>query len=175
MCFKIKYLIISVCSFLVYSCGPNSKEKVLKQEYKKIIEQYIDEDSLNHISYMILPVSECVKNDPSLKGFVIGPLYKYPWNSFKEERCCQVHCYKGKRIYLYTNVADLFEMPIAQDSVEYCKRDTCLLVDDIYLTDASLNYFKRAWLMKYSNGKLVSQKNIDTLFLPIIKKDRPID
>jgi hypothetical protein len=163
-------------SITLMSCHKTSpKESLLKQEYIKLIEQYIDEDSLNHTSYMILPVSECIKNDPSLKGFLIGPLYRYPWQSFKEERCYQVHCYKGKRIYLLTNIADLLDLPINQDSIEYCQRDSCLLVDDIYAIDACLNYFKRAWLMTASDGNVISQKDIDSLFLPKIKKDLPCE
>lgn len=160
---------------LMCSCETSTKTVTLKQDYINLVEQYIDQDDSNHISYIILPVSECVKNDPSLKGFVIGPLYSHLWNSFKEERCHQVYCYKGKNIYLYTSVSDLFDLPINQQSVEYCKRDSCFLFEDVCSTEASLNYFRRAWLMSISGHNVVFQKNIDTLFLPIIKKDTPMD
>ena len=154
----------------MFSCETSTKCVILKQDYIKFIELYINEDSQNHISYIILPVSECVKKDSSLKGFVIGPLYSHPWNSFKEERCNQVYCYKGKKIYLYTNVSDLFDIP-NNHSIEYCKRDSCFLLEDVCSTEASLNFFRRAWLMTVSDKKVIIQNNIDTLFLPVIKKD----
>ena len=77
-----KYTFIIICAISIYSCKSRSTNDLLKPNCKNIIEQYIDNDSLKHISYMIMPVNECIRNQASLSGYVIGPLYENIWNSF---------------------------------------------------------------------------------------------
>ncbi|MBO4482912.1 MAG: hypothetical protein J5735_03765 [Prevotella sp.] len=119
---------------------------------------------------MIMPVNECIRNQASLSGYVIGPLYDNIWNSFKEERCYKVYSYKGKNVYLYTNLSDLIEFQADKQPIKYCKRDSIPFIDGLSY-DPSLNYFKRAWVISINDNKISHKTDVDKLFLPVIIKD----
>ena len=117
-----------------------------------------------------MPVNECIRNQASLSGYVIGPLYDNIWNSFKEERCYKVYSYKGKNVYLYTNLSDLIEFQADKQPIKYCKRDSIPFIDGLSY-DPSLNYFKRAWVISINDNKISHKTDVDKLFLPVIIKD----
>ena len=117
-----------------------------------------------------MPVNECIRNQASLSGHVIGPLYDNIWNSFKEERCYKVYSYKGKNVYLYTNLSDLIEFQADKQPIKYCKRDSIPFIDGLSY-DPSLNYFKRAWVISINDNKISHKTDVDKLFLPVIIKD----
>ena len=119
---------------------------------------------------MIMPVNECIRNQASLSGYVIGPLYDNIWNSFKEERCYKVYSYKGKNVYLYTNLSDLIKFQADKQPIKYCKRDSIPFIDGLSY-DPSLNYFKRAWVISINDNKISHKTDVDKLFLPVIIKD----
>ena len=164
-----KFTFIILCSISICSCKSRSTNDLLKSNCKDIIEQYIDNDSLKHISYMIMSVNECVRNQASLSGYVIGPLYDNMWNSFKEEKCHKIYSYKGKDVYLYTNLSDLIEFHTDKQPVKYCKRDSVSFIDS-FTNNPTFNYFKRAWVISINDNKIY-KTDVDKLFLPVIKKD----
>ena len=165
-----KYTFIIICTISIYSCKSRSTYDLLKPNCKNFIEQYIDNDSLKHISYMMMSANECIRNQASLSGYVIGPLYDNMWHSFKEERCHKVYSYKGKVVYLYTNLSDLIEFHAEKQPIRYCKRDSIPFMDS-FSNDPSINFFKRAWIISINDNKISHKTDVDKLFLPVIIKD----
>ena len=47
---------------------------------------------------MIMSANECIRNQASLSGYVIGPLYDNMWHSFKEGRVFIYQSFRFNRI-----------------------------------------------------------------------------
>ncbi len=163
----LKYLFIFVCVISFFSCE-RKNYGFLKKENMNVIEKYIDSDSLSHTSYLIMSVNECVRNNQSLSGFVIGPLYANMWPSFKEERCHEIYLYKGKHIYLYTHLSDILEFPPKEQPISYCEKESYSIGNE-YSKALIASYFKKAWIVSFSDNKVLQKSNVDQLFLPKIE------
>ena len=163
----LKCLFILLCVISFSSCE-RKNYGILKKDSMRVIEKYIDSDSLSHTSYLIMSVNECVRNNQSISGFVIGPLYASMWPSFKEERCHEIYSYKGKIIYLYTHISDMLEFPPKDQSIRYCEKESYSKGDD-FPQVSIVNYFKKAWLISFSDNKVLQKSNVGQLFLPKIE------
>ena len=166
----VKCLFFVVLILSVYSCEKKTYG-ILKNNNTNIIEQYVDSDTIFHTSYLIISANECARNNYSLSGFVIGPLYVNIWPSFKEERCREIYSYKGKHIYLYTQISDILELPMGKRPIRYCEKDSNPSESD-YSKAPIVNYFKKAWLISFSDNKILKKSNVEHMFLPEIKEEK---
>ena len=88
----------------------------------------------------------------------------------------------GKRVYMLSQFSELFEN---NDTTweNTCKLDKFVLLrehhkEEIYPKDPSsniINYLCRANLVSKSNGKIIVNTRHDTLVLPVIKEDYPVE
>lgn len=163
------YFVISLILFS--SCQSKLRNGfVLKQELIDSIKYYIDKDSFNHSSYLLLYAEEILHNGNVHNGLLIGPMYRNILPSYKESEYVKIIEYNKKTVYLYLLFAQFVAIPVQNDvKIEYCNQDSVLYYKTKHSHSPIINYFKRASLLYYKDEKLYIKEDIDSLFLPKIE------
>lgn len=168
----MKNLFCFVLFLVMFSaCQSKLRNKfVFKQEFIDSIQYYIDIDSGNHSSYLLLSADGIIHHGNVHNGFLIGPMYNNIHPSYKESDYLELIEYNKKKVYLYLPFAQFLIIPNKHASkIDYCKQDSVLYYKTEYSHNPIINYLKRASLLYYSGERLFINESIDSLFLPKIE------
>ena len=165
---NILYLFLLI---LFSACHDESELKhVIKQELIDSIQCYIDKDSCNHPTYLILYAEGLLHNGNVHNGVLMGPMYRNMHSLYKESEYMKIIEYNKKTVYFYSPFAQFMEMPNRNDvKIDYCDLDSVLYYKNEYSHSPIINYLKRAYLLYYKDEKLYIKEDIDSLFLPRIE------
>lgn len=171
MKYKGVFAIIYLLSVL--SCTNKEGNARGQQDIVGTIENYIDNDTISHPSYLICSTDSFVFLDEKNKvnGVFIAPLYRNPYNKGTRSYIPFL-IYQGKKVYW--EVYNDKKGEEADSNIVFCDNDSCILYGNTYTTDYFYNYLRRADIITYANGRIVVLHHVDTLILPTIKTDAPL-
>lgn len=182
-------IIILILLVAAYGCK-NAKDAgnyiEIKQEYHDVVCEYINNHE-NYNTFLLIPMQRVFSANKFIyakygNGYLIGPCFPLLKEFYKGSGFVKVGDVSGKRVYMLSQFSELFEN---NDTTweNTCKLDKFVLLrehhkEEIYPKDPSsniINYLCRANLVSKSNGKIIVNTRPDTLVLPIIKEDYPIE
>lgn len=182
-------IIILILLVAAYGCK-NAKDAgnyiEIKQEYHDVVCEYINNHE-NYNTFLLIPMQRVFSANKFIyakygNGYLIGPCFPLLKEFYKGSGFVKVGDVSGKRVYILSQFSELFEN---NDTTweNTCKLDKFVLLrehykEEIYPKDPSsniINYLCRANLVSKSNGKIIVNTRPDTLVLPIIKEDYPIE
>ena len=166
-------IVIVVFSFLMVSCEYNRPSTLaFKQEFVDSIKSFIDRDSIMHCSYLILHTDKVSHDRKIPNGYLIGPLYDDLSPTFKKYESVILFSNKKITVYLYHIGAEFIQE--SSDSIKFCKQDSILICDTIYIKSPIINFLKRANLFYYKDGMISVRGEVDTLFMRKLSVYDPI-
>lgn len=171
----MKYKKYLYCTFLLMvSCTYTKSPKLsFKQEFVDSIKCYVDRDTSVHNSYLILYIDKVFHERTIPNGYLVGPLYPGLSASLHQKEYIKLFDYKKKAVYLYDIDTEFLQS--SHEPTKFCKQDSVLFYDTIYSKDPMINFLKRANLFYFRKGKMVIEAKVDTLILPKLYIDRPIN
>lgn len=185
---EIKVIIILVLLIVAYGCK-NIKDTgtyiEIKQEYRDVVFEYINNNE-NYNTFLLIPMQRVFSakfiDAKYGNGYLIGPCFPLLKEFYKGSGFVKVGDVSGKRVYMLSQFSELFEN---NDTTweNTCKLDKFVLLrehhkEEIYPKGPSsniINYLCRANLVSKSNGKIIVNTRPDTLVLPVIKEDYPVE
>lgn len=168
MKYKSFFAIIYLLSVL--SCTNKESNARGQQDIVSAIENYIDNDTVSHPSYLVCSTDSFIFLDEKnkVRGLFIAPLYRNPYNKGTKSYIPFLS-YQGKKVYWECYNDKTVEN--VDSNIVFCDNDSCVLYGSTYTTDYYFNYFRRAVIITYTNGKIDVQHHVDTLILPTIKQE----
>lgn len=138
-------------------------------------EAFPDYDAFLIMPSTILP--DVYKNNKP--GYIVGPLFRGMLPLCRGAAVVKLFDIGGKRVFLYSRGAALFEECLKQDDVHSNNktdktisiRYTEKKINPKFASDCLMNYLTRGEFLYYDNDSLHVVKRPDERFLPILRED----
>lgn len=178
----MKYFCLFTITIIFFSCFHSNNENahIIDKKIEEIIHKYVNDN--DYKSFFI--TSSCnLFSEKKYSGILIGPMYEGLFYYFDNLSIQYYDRYGGKTIYIDSVTFFDNNKSVSLENINYCKQDSFLLYQsiygDIYEYNSLVNYIKRAILINISSEnndeKIINILNADTIFLPDIKEDNPLN